>query len=108
MAALTAQQITVTGITPTWAAAASGGDTFENNGVEWLEVWNDHASASRTVTITTTKTVEGLAVADRTVVITAANDCAKVGPFAKDVYSGTVNIAYSDSAADCRVGIFKI
>ena len=43
MAALTAQQITVTGITPTWAAAASGGDTFENNGVEWLEVWNDHA-----------------------------------------------------------------
>ena len=54
MAALTAQQITVTGITPTWAAAASGGDTFENNGVEWLEVWNDHASASRTVTITTT------------------------------------------------------
>lgn len=107
MAALTPQQVSITGLTPTYATAASGGDTFENNGTEIVQVWNDHASAARTVTFATSQTVEGLAVADRAITITAANDSAIIGPFNKAVYGSTVAITYSDSAADMRIGVFK-
>ena len=52
MAALTVQSITsLSSITPSFAAASSGGDTFENNGRTLLYIKNANVGASRTVTI---------------------------------------------------------
>lgn len=107
MAALTVQQITRDGITPALAAAASGGDTFSNSGREILWFQNNHASDPRTLTIVTSATVDGLAVTDRTVTVTAVNDNAFCGPFPVATYGTTVSLTYSDSAADCKIGVFR-
>jgi hypothetical protein len=111
MATLTVQTVTRAGIVPTYAAAASGGDEFANDGAIWIEVHNDHATEARTVTIVTQITVDGEAVADKAVVITAANDVAKIGPWPSQYYNdgdSMTQLTYSDSAADMRVGCFTL
>lgn len=50
MAQLTVQDVTRSGLTPSFAAAASGGDSFTNNGSTFLYVKNGGAGAV-TVTI---------------------------------------------------------
>lgn len=110
MATLTAQQITVSGITPSLATSAAGGDQFANDGTQVVWIQNNHASAARTFTFVTQATLGGLAVTDLTVTVTAANDNAFVGPFPKHIYndsSGYVQVTYSDSAADCKIGVFN-
>lgn len=51
MADIAVQKITKDGITPTFVAAAAGGDTFTNNGKTFLIVKNANGTTSRTVTI---------------------------------------------------------
>ena len=50
MADLTAQNVSATGLSPTYAAADVAGDAFVNNGQRLLAVRNDDAS-DKTVTI---------------------------------------------------------
>lgn len=52
MAELTVQDVSkTTTLTPTFAAAASGGDTFENNGRVLVYAKNGNVGASRTITV---------------------------------------------------------
>jgi hypothetical protein len=44
MANLTIQSVTRAGIAGALAAAAGGGDTYDNTGEEWIEVNNGHSS----------------------------------------------------------------
>ena len=86
MAVLAAQTAAVTGVVPTYNAAAAGGDTFPNDGNTFLEIVNAHASASRTVTITaqgTSVIKEGfgtITIADTAVVLTGPSRQMRFGP----------------------------
>lgn len=108
MAVLTVQQVVRAGLGPVFAAAAGGGDEFVNTGVEYLEVING-SGADITVTIVTPNTVDGLAVTDRAVVVTAG-ERRKIGPFPTSIYNNSnskVNVTYS-SATSVTVGLFKV
>ncbi len=100
MAALAVQIISRSGLVPTMVAAGAGGDTFPNSGNTALMVLNSSA-APINVTIVTTKTVDGLAVADRVVAVPNGTTPALIGPWPKDEYntSGSVSVTYSASAS---------
>lgn len=91
----------------TMAAASAGGDKFTNTGKELLLV--DHTNSggsSVTLTITTTATQDGLAVADRTVTI-AAGERHLLGPFPKALYNdenGQVSLGWS-SETDIELAV---
>lgn len=67
---ITAQNPVAAGITPTYEAANVDGHMFTNTGYEILHVKNNNAGAL-TVTLQTALTIDGLAVADRTVTVAA-------------------------------------
>lgn len=96
MATLATQTVVNTGLEATFAACAAGGDAFPNDGRQFI--WIVNASVGDiTLTIATQNTIEGLAVADRTVIITAAEQ-RLIGPFAIPTYNdtnGRVVLTYS-------------
>ena len=97
MATLTVAVIARTGLLLAPVAAAVGGDLLPNTGKEFLLVKNDGMSASINVTITPTKTVDGLTPAARVVAV-AAGAQKLFGPFSPSEYNnanGQVPIAYS-------------
>lgn len=111
MATLSVQTALKTGITPSQAAVAGGGDQFLNNGKVMVWLTNAHGADPRTITFVTQATTDGLAVADRPVVITAANDDAFVCDLDPNVYndsSGYCQMTYSDAGADLTVGVFAL
>jgi hypothetical protein len=100
MAALTLQTISIAGVTPTYATAASGGDTFVNNGRTFLVVKNGHATLTRTITIDSlTNCNQGF---DHNLTITApAVSEIWIGPFEPSRFnnsSGAVSATYSTEA----------
>lgn len=106
--ALTVQQIVRSGLKPSLAAANADGNYFDNNGRVYLEVKNDD-TASKTVTIQTPGTVDGLAIADLEVTVTAG-ESRKIGPFPTNIYNdanGRVNVSYSD-VTSVTVGAFRL
>ncbi len=108
MALLTVIPITAAGITPTLAAAASGGDTVPTGNRTFIAVKNGSA-ASITVTCVTTQTVSDLAVADAIVTVAAAGE-KWIGPFPASLFanaSGYVDITYS-AVVTVTVGAFSI
>lgn len=110
MATLSVQVVARAGLTPSLAAVAAGGDEFSNEGYTFVELRNGHGSASRTITFVTQSTVDGQAVADRTVTV-AAGARALVGPFPTGTYNNAndrVAMTYSDSGADITVGAFRL
>ena len=107
MATLSAQSVVRAGLEPVMASAAAGGDEFVNTGVEWLEIVNGDAS-DMTLTIATQATADGLTIADRTVVVTAA-ERRLVGPFPTGTYNDTnskVQLTYS-AVTSLTIGVFK-
>lgn len=91
--ALTVQDMSRSGITPTRTAAGSSPllnitDTFQfnNTGREFLHFMKSGAGAC-TVTIVTPTTVDGLAVADRTVTVAATTGDVMIGPFPPGMYN---------------------
>ena len=111
MATLSVQAIVEAGVTPTYASAASGGDVAPNNGSMFLHLRNDHASATRTITVTpaTTSVADSVygTVAKAAVALTvAAGGDEFIGPFKPAAWnngSGQVAITYSDSGADIKI-----
>ena len=79
MAALTTQQISPTGITPTFVACTSGGDTFTPGPKTFLDIKNG-AGATVTVTIDTTAIEFGEPIANVVVSIPVSTEML-VGPF---------------------------
>lgn len=114
MAELTIQTIANTGVVPTAAAAAGGGDSFANTGREFLLITNGGAGGI-TLTIVTQNTtflnslLGGLAVADRTVTV-GIGETKLVGPFETNVYNDTSNLVqmtYS-GVTSVTVSVFKL
>lgn len=96
MATLTLQPIGRSGITPAYVACTAGGDQFANAGNVFVHIKNASV-ADITVTIGTPQTVDGLAVADRAVVVPDADEVI-IGPFPRATYndsSGYVQLTYS-------------
>lgn len=90
---LNAQQIVRTGLAPTYTASGASpllntSDNFKfvNTGKEVLHVKKSGANAC-TVTIKTPGTIDGLAVAERTVVVPATTGDVMIGPFPPAIYN---------------------
>lgn len=113
MATLSVQSIVRTGLNPSLTAAAEAGDAFANDGKTFLRVKNAHASAARTVTITSQLPAgavpQGTAKTDLTVSVTATQE-RWIGPFDPAAFNdsnGRVVVTYDDEA-DVTVGAFKL
>jgi len=107
MATLTAETISRSGLEPTHNAADAGGDEFANTGDEFIHVTNGSGGAI-TVTIETGGTVDGLAIADRTVSVPAGEE-RLIGPFPKSTYDdgdGLVQLTYS-AVTSLTVAVLK-
>lgn len=96
MAELTVQNIVITGLEETLAAAAAGGDTFKNDGRIFFYVRNASV-ADITVTFTTPGKIGGVDIENPAVVVTAAEE-RMIGPFNPSIFnnaSGLVAVTYS-------------
>ena len=108
MATLSVQTLVKTGSQPSLAACAAGGDEFPNDGSTAILITNANAS-TRTLTIVTQATTDGLAVADRTVTI-AGTDDTFIADLDRNVYndsSGRVQLTYS-TEADLTIAILRL
>jgi len=81
--ALAVQQIGRAGITPAFTSANTDGHSVLNDGKTFIEVKNG-SGAPIVVTIDTPQTVDGLAVAQRTVSVAATTGDQMIGPFTTD------------------------
>jgi hypothetical protein len=108
MAAITQTEITRAGINPEGVdQAAAVADYFANSGKQMLYAKNGDAS-SKTITIATQQTVDGLAVEDLTVTI-PAGETRLIGPFPPSVYNdgdGRVQLSYS-AVTSVMVAVLK-
>jgi hypothetical protein len=89
-------------------AASSGGDQFANTEREQLIVKNADAS-SKDVTFVSQQTVDGQAVADKTVTV-AAGDTMAFGPFPAGTFNdagGNLQVTYS-AVTSVTVKVIKI
>jgi len=92
--ALAVQSIVRSGLTPSYAAANVDGHSLPNGGTqEFLHVKT--GGTGTTVTIQTPTTVDGLAVADRTVVIGTSSE-RMIGPFPRSQYNQGAEEVYID------------
>lgn len=114
MAVLTVQQIVETGLAPSFASAASGGDSFVNVAGKrtFLVVRNANESNPRTVTVTpSTGTLVldgyGTVTKDPLVVSVPAEGERWIGPLPAPAFKEPA-ITYSDSAADLSVAVVKL
>jgi len=108
MATLTVQNTSLAGITPSWVAAAAGGDTFANTGDTYFEIKN--GSTEMTLTIETPAKIEGIDIAEITVTIPATTGVKRIGPFDPAIFNqttGRVNVTYS-AVTSVTVGAFKL
>ena len=97
---VTVQQLRRAGITPTHTGSLSTGNTyqFKNNGKVVL-YWKKSGAGACTVTIVTQGTVDGQAVADRTVSVPATTGEKMAGPWSPDLYNnsdGEIEVTYSE------------
>jgi len=90
MAAIATQVVDRDGLSIIFSNAAAGGDTVTTGRQSTLLIKNDDAS-SKTVTLITPGTVDGLAVADRAVVV-AAGEIQGIS-LDRDLYGDTDGIA---------------
>jgi hypothetical protein len=109
MATLSPQTIVQAGITPTYAAAAVAGDQFLNDGRTFIQLKNTNGS-TRTVTIATSGTISGRAIADDAVVIPVTTGDKMIGPFPQGIYNdanGYVQLTYS-AVTDLTIAVVKL
>ncbi len=97
MATLTPQHIPKAGLKVVYAAAAGGGDQFQNNKNTIFHIRNDQTGASVTATFASTKTVDGLAVADRTLTVSQTEDYGEIqlDPAVFNDSDGYVQVTYN-------------
>jgi len=98
--ALTVTQVTRAGVALPAAAANADGHSVANDGSVILHIVNG-GGAPITVTIVTPGTVDGLAIADREVIV-AASANRLIGPFPREHYNqadGTVHVNFSGVAS---------
>lgn len=105
MAALSLQVLVPGGSASALTAASGGGDTCPAGDGVFLEVLNGDAS-SKTVTLATPGTVDGLAIADRAVIIPAGERWKIPVPRLYAKADGYCDVTYS-AVTSLTVGAFK-
>jgi len=93
-AATTVQQLVRAGVAPAYAAAVLDGNQFSNDGRTFFHVLN--VGAEMTVTFQTPGLMDGLAIAERTVVVPLTTGNKMIGPFPPDQYNQTTGVVYVD------------
>lgn len=107
MATLSVQSVTHSGLAPTFTAAAAGGDACPTGSGIVLLVQNGD-SGSHTVTLVTPGTVDGLAVADRAIVVAAgATAFIPVADVYRDRSTGLASITY-DGVTSVTVAVVRV
>lgn len=106
--ALNYQQIARTGLEAAYTAAVADGAKFANDGRMFVDVVNDSAS-SINVTAQTPVTVDGLAVTDLVVAV-SAGESRKIGPFPPNIYNQSDGMVYLDYSAvtDVTVALMRL
>ena len=108
--ALAVQNVTRGGLTPAYTAANVDGHSIPNSGRELVHV--KAGATPTTVTIQTPGTIDGMAVADRTVTVPASQE-RMIGPFPPEIYnqggaSGDQVFVDFSSVATITCGAFKV
>ena len=96
--AVSVQTINRAGLEPAYTGSLSTSNNYivPNDGTVFLHFKKTNA-VDATVTIVTTKTVDGLAVADRTDTVPNTDaDGLFVGPFPRDVYGNSLDVSFDD------------
>ncbi|MFF0597922.1 hypothetical protein [Streptomyces antibioticus] len=109
MAALTTQVVPLAGLRfdDKLVSAAGGGDTAQTGAGVFLAVKNGD-SESHTVTLATPGTVDGLAIADRTVTVPASQTfLIPVTDRYRDPSTGRAAISY-DGVTSVTVGVIRV
>jgi hypothetical protein len=101
---IAAQQISRLGITPAFATPNVAGNMFLNDGKTVLEVKNGSAS-SINVTPNVAATVDGQAVTNPVIAVTATTGDKIIGPFPPGIYNQTDGKVYVDFSAITTVTI---
>ncbi len=104
MAALTTQDVVRAGLEATYSAVLTAGNTFTNTGVEIIHVAN--GATAMVVTIVTSGTSDGLAIADRTVSV-GSNEDRFIGPWQVAIYGSTITVTVDDQT-DGTMAIVKV
>lgn len=109
MATVSTQQIVQSGLAPTYAAAAAGGDSFTPGASTFLHVKNGSAAAI-TATVVTPVQTQGFAVDDLAVSVPAAGE-RMIGPLSPDLFrdsaDGLADITWS-AAASVTFAVFSL
>lgn len=98
--AVAKQDIVVGGLAPSYTGSLSISDTYQIplDGRTFLHVKKTGAGAC-TVTISTPRTVRGLAISDQTVTVPATTGDRMIGPFNQEDFadaSGLLNVTFSE------------
>ena len=104
--AISVQDLDRSGLVPTMTTAnKTDGNKFVNDGKTIIYVYA-HSTAP-TITIQTPGSVDGLAIADRTVSVTAS-DRKFIGPFPPSQYNQGDDEVYIDVDNQCQVAILRV
>lgn len=107
MATLTTQTAALAGLSVSYASAAAGGDQCATGQGLVLLVDNGDAS-SHTVTLATPGTVDGLAIADRTVTVAAgATAVIPLNDIYRDPSTGRASLTY-DGVTSVKVAVVRV
>lgn len=93
MAVLNVQEMSPSGLDPSFAAAEAGGDTFANDGRTYLHVKNGSAG-SLTVTVNAVKSCNFGFDHDAAVSVPAGGE-RRIGPFQVGRFGSTCEVSYS-------------
>jgi len=105
---LTVQNVVRSGLSHTTTAAdTTDGNSFPNDGRTFIRVVNDTAGAV-VVTIQTPGEVDGQAIGDRTVSLTATTGDKMIGPFPPAYYNQSDGSVYVDVDDACDIGAFRL
>lgn len=111
MATLTTQSITRAGVTPTYPAAAGGGDACEVGDDIYVQIKNTGASTTVTFAIpASASTYPNVVYTNLAVVVPATTGDKLIGPVSalfKDPTTGLCTITYSQ-VTGITVGVFKL
>ncbi len=104
---LTVQPVVRGGLTAGYTSMEASGVAFANNGRTFMHL--KVGTGAATLTIITPNTVDGLAIADRTVTLPASTETF-VGPFQPGVYNQTTDVVHVDvsTAGSVSIGVMRI
>jgi hypothetical protein len=109
MATLTKQVVVLTGIEPSYQAAAAAGDEVVNSGRIFIHVKNGNVSTARQVTIDSQAVCSQGYDHDAIVSVPASSE-KMIGPFPKDRFNdsgGKIQISY-DNEADLTIAAIEV